>query len=432
MNSAAVTTEQWDAFIKIVDLDYPEENWTPEQRLFVEKFVIFGEEWSFSSDSKRWLTIFRDHVTVAAAIKNTAELNAYKNQTVAERLEHLKAWVGNAVLNMKAVNEEAAVQTENDGDESYRILQNVKQELSERLLPQSFLLDMFRCLCFRKMPSANSWEFAGESCMLRMYTEDLFLDINPGGERAFPEIEADQHDDDMDEPLQNDEQHFDPDDPLHQEPYVPAFLPDGSLVPRKVWKSGTKWSSVFKLIFFNVCKQQFETTGDSWNPRVMTSSYVVLAIDAYNSTEFGKKDPLDKSSVEFMNGASKTITETWFKGLVSNAREGKDKAPSETFNIDAFHNNKKVCTEWNQYFMYYLNTIKSKPSRSDPKAGSQGGKSKSSNNRKLKKARLEKDPPTEGADTEEGGDLNAEEVEVRAVKSLLLPSSYYHHHLFYK
>ena len=122
MNSAAVTTEQWDAFIKIVDLDYPEENWTPEQRLFVEKFVIFGEEWSFSSDSKRWLTIFRDHVTVAAAIKNTAELNAYKNQTVAERLEHLKAWVGNAVLNMKAVNEEAAVQTENDGDESYRIL----------------------------------------------------------------------------------------------------------------------------------------------------------------------------------------------------------------------------------------------------------------------------------------------------------------------
>ena len=86
MNSAAVTTEQWDAFIKIVDLDYPEENWTPEQRLFVEKFVIFGEEWSFSSDSKRWLTIFRDHVTVAAAIKNTAELNAYKNQTVAERL----------------------------------------------------------------------------------------------------------------------------------------------------------------------------------------------------------------------------------------------------------------------------------------------------------------------------------------------------------
>ena len=85
--------------------------------------------------------------------------------------------------------------------------------------------------------------------------------------------------------------------------------------------------------------------------------------------------------------------------------------------------------------MYYLNTIKSKPSRSDPKPGSQGGKSRSSVGRKLKKARLEttaSDPPTEGADTEEGGDLNAEEVEVRAVKSLLLPSSYYHHHLFYK
>ena len=40
MNSAAITTEQWDTFIKIVDLEYPEENWTQEQRLFVEKFVM--------------------------------------------------------------------------------------------------------------------------------------------------------------------------------------------------------------------------------------------------------------------------------------------------------------------------------------------------------------------------------------------------------
>lgn len=179
INSAPITSQQWEKWEETVST-YPQPEWTEEEKTFVTTFM------TNERNQRQWIMVFRDHLTLAADMVSQPELAAYELHSVEDRCEKLKAWAKIGLTSFKDV----VGQFPSEEEDSYAVLQRVRESISLDKLPFRVLVTLLATLCFRYMPRSNSWEFAGKSYLLMRFTCNLLVDLY----NIEPEIEPEEMD----------------------------------------------------------------------------------------------------------------------------------------------------------------------------------------------------------------------------------------------
>jgi hypothetical protein len=295
MHSAPVKDFQKEKFELFMNEQYrnlhPEGSFTEEKAGFLRTFVMQAEEDNFDCDNFMWLIAFRNHLTEAASISNRGTVEGLKALPLDEKLERLNQWILVAVAAFKAANDDLGEEFSIEKG----ILVAVAQDISVTKVAVTFVIDLLQYLCFRHMPRSNSWQFAGESYLLKEFVDDIYTDLNPDGIVAIVDEEATGHHNELAEAEGYNDEWVEEEEPSEGEPKGGEVITE--------WKKGTKLTNYIKLLWHNYIAIGLEDGSIPWNPSDFAGIHLRAVIEQFNGDEY-----------ETLRGGKKIIISDTFLG----------------------------------------------------------------------------------------------------------------------
>jgi hypothetical protein len=180
MRSANITTDQRNYFKNFITNNYQDSSehnssFTHSQKFFILNLIKnssseITNEYCNVNDS--WIRVLRDKLAENLEIENEATIREKNRQPIQDRVEFFKAVISRAILSFKSLQFPGLASNftgpSAPGKKRFHELGFSQPELNMILC-----LDIGRILGFRKQVSSDSWIWAGQAYLLKLFCSAL-------------------------------------------------------------------------------------------------------------------------------------------------------------------------------------------------------------------------------------------------------------------